>query len=273
MVEEVKGAVAVASAPQSSVHVSVLKCFQKEPDRSYTAEDLAKALKLLSPKDPQKQSQTICEIASCLKALVQEGQIREIAPSSFKKRRFFDKENNIEHAFIGGMGNSRYGFVSSIFRLNIGVLSLYFTQDVCKQEWRVKVKDTTIGKDYCLIPRLQGGVYHIGSAQAESGERNYFRIEGKYIAKRHMAIAISGIEINIVDNNTLYGTRIDHFTDEGLLNYQKLARTFLEQETEQGKMDPVRQGRFLLEQLIHRHLNFEAVFFGTVVDSLLLNEY
>ncbi len=261
-----------AAVTTNALKGSILKLFQKELDRAYTAEDLAKVLKLQFPKDPQKQSQALQEITSSLNALAQEGHIREVAPSLFKGRRFFDDEKYIEHAYLGGMGNTLYHFSAPIFRLNMGVLSLFFIKDKRLGAWMVTVKDTTIGKDYCLTRRLCDDVYCVGSAQAKPEEGNYLRIEGKYIAKRHLTIAIAGENIRIEDHNTLYGTRIDHFTDEGLANYQQVARIFLQETGGQNQRGPVQQGRFILEKLIHQHLNFEATFFSAVVDALLFNK-
>ncbi len=251
---------------------SILKLFQKEADRAYTVEDLVKALKLQSPKDPQKQAQAIQEITSSLNDLAKEGSIREIFPSSFKGRRFFDNEKCIEHAYLGGMGNIQYHFAASIFRLNIGVLSLFFIKDKSLGAWMVMVKDTTIGKDYCLTRRLSDDVYCVGSAQAKPEDGNYLCIDGKYISKKHLTLSIGGENIRIEDHNTLYGTRIDHFTDKGLASYKQAAQLFLRETENQHQRDPVKQGRFILEKLTQQHLNFEATFFGAVVDALLLNK-
>ncbi len=250
---------------------SVLKLFQKELDRAYAPDDLAKALKLQFPKDPQKQAQALQEITTSLNDLMQEGQIREVAPSLFKGRRFFDQEKHIEHAYLGGMGNTQYRFPALIFRLNIGVLSLFFMNDKGLGAWQVTVKDTTIGKDYCLTRRLCDGVYLIGSAPAKPDQENYLRIEGKYISKQHAILTISGEEIRIEDQNTLYGTRIDHFTKEGLLSYRQVAEAFLERVQDKDQADPVAQGHFVLQQLVKNHLNFESTFFSVVVNAVLLD--
>ncbi len=249
-----------------------LKCLLDDPHRAYTAEDLVKAL---TPpqvaKDPQKKAQAVEETTSRLCKLVEAGQAVRIGSGLFKARLFFDKEEkNIEHAFIGGMGNTLYRFRSRIFRLNIGVLSLYFIKDTRAGDWMVTVRDTTIGKDYSLRRRLRDGTYTFGSRAPEVGEDHYLQIEGKYIAKEHLTITISGDEVNVEDHNTLNGTRIDALTREGSARYEKVAGAFLQVTDPKDQKDPVKRGRFALEQLLHHHQNFETTFFSAAVDSLLL---
>ncbi|MBI3597705.1 MAG: hypothetical protein HY203_11210 [Nitrospirae bacterium] len=248
----------------------VLRILEREPHRAFTVEDLLTLLKLQSPKDPQKQAQAVEQVTTHLRSLIEVGQITEVAPGLFKCRLFFELEKSIEHAFIGGMGNNRYRFKSPIFRLNIGVLSVYFIHDSKKKEWFLTVRDTTIGKDYCLARRLRDGQYLLGNRPIAAGDENYVQIAGRYIEKEHLALTVSGDEIAIEDHNTANGTRIDLLTKEGLARYQQAAWAFLKATETQHQKDPVKRGRYVLEQLLHQHQNFETTFFGAVVDSLLM---
>ena len=248
----------------------ILKFLLDDPHRAYTAEDLVRSFTPLVAKDPQKLPQAAAEMTASLRKLIEAGRITEIREGLFKTRLFFDKEQNIEHAFIGGMGNTLYRFRSPIFRLNIGVLSMYFIKDKKVGDWMVTVRDTTIGKDYSLLRRLRDGVHIFGSLPPKPGEEHYLQIEGKYIAKKHMTITISGDEVSVEDHNTLNGTRIDLLTSEGLARYKQVAEAFLQGTDHKDQKDPVKRGRFALEQLIHHHQNFETTFFSAVVESLLL---
>ncbi len=258
----------IVAAP--SLKDLIFKALEREPHRAFSVENLIQILKLQSPKDPQKQAQAVEQVTSNLRSLVEDGRITEVAPGLFKCRLFFELEKSIEHAYIGGMGNNRYRFKSPIFRLNIGVLSVYFIHDPQKKEWFLTVRDTTIGRDYCLVRRLRDGAYLFGSRPPAAGEENYVQIAGRYIEKKHLTLTVSGDEIGIEDYNTPNGTRIDLFTKDGLARYQQAARTFLNAAEPEGRKDPVKRGRFVLEQLLHHHQNFETTFFGAVVDSLLI---
>lgn len=249
----------------------VWNVLQGERHRAFSAEDLVQLLKLQSPKDPQKQAQAVQQIHGDLRQLVEDGQVTEVASGLFKARLFFDKEHYIEHAFIGGMGNTLYRFSSPVFRLNIGVLSMYFIKDKGKEDWPVTVRDTTIGKDYCLVRRLREGTYLFGSQPPGEGEEHYLQIQGRYIAKKHLTLTIAGDEINVEDHNTPNGTRIDLLTGKGLAEYQQVAEAFLQGTDPKDQRDPVKRGRFALEQLLQHHQNFEVTFFGAVVDSLLID--
>lgn len=248
----------------------VFRLLEREPHRGFTVEDLLTLLKLQSPKDPQKQAQAVEQVTTHLRSLIESGQITEVASGLFKCRLFFELEKSIEHAFIGGMGNNRYRFKSPIFRLNIGVLSVYFIHDSKKKEWFLTVRDTTIGRDYCLVRRLGDGTYLFGSRPPAAGEENYVQIAGRYIEKKHLTLTISGDEIAIEDYNTANGTRIDLLTKEGLARYQLAAQAFLKATEPQHQKDPVKRGRYVLEQLLHQHQNYETTFFGAVVDWLLI---
>ncbi len=255
--------------PKPSTDDPIIKFFQAEPHRAYTAEDVVKALTPQLVKDAQKKDQAVGDMASGLRKMVEGGRLAEIADGLFKSRLFFDKEQNIEHAFVGGMGNTQFRFQSPIFRLNIGVLSLYFTKDMTAGTWRVTVRDTTIGKDYSLLRRLPDGTYVIGS-ERQATQPNYIQIEGKYIAKKHLTITLAGDTVSVEDHQTLNGTRIDCLTKDGLARYQAAAREFLGLSDAKDQRDPVKRGRFALERLLQQHQNFETSFFGSVVDSLLL---
>lgn len=248
----------------------VLRILEREPHRAFTVEALITLLKLQSPKDPQKQAQAVEQVTSNLLRLVEDGQITEVASALFKCRLFFELEKSIEHAYIGGMGNNLYRFKSPIFRLNIGVLSIYFIKDPKKGDWFLTVRDTTIGRDYGLVRRLRDGRYLLGSRPTAAGEENYVQIAGRYIEKEHLTLSISGDEIGIEDHNTQNGTRIDLLTKDGLARYQQTARSFLKATDPLNQKDPVIRGRYVLEQLLHHHQNFETTFFGAVVDSLLI---
>ena len=248
----------------------IFRPLEREPHRAFTVEDLLTLLKLQSPKDPQKQAQAVEQVTTHLRSLVDGGQITEVASGLFKCRLFFELEKNIEHAYIGGMGNNRYRFKSPIFRLNIGVLSVYFIKDPKKGDWFLTVRDTTIGRDYALVRRLRDGTYLFGSRPTAAGENNYVQIMGRYIEKEHLTLTISGDEIGIEDHNTPNGTRIDLLTKDGLVRYQQAARAFLKATEPQNQKDPVKRGRYVLEQLIQQHQNFETTFFGAVVDALLI---
>ena len=252
----------------------VLKFLQAEPHRTYTAEEVARSLTPQAAKDPLKKSQAIEEMTTGLRKLVEAGHAVEIGPGSFKARLFFDKEEkNIEHAFLGGMGNALYHFRSPIFRLNIGVLSLFFVRDNQAAVWMVTIRDTTIGRDYCLMRRLRDGAFAIGSRPPEAGEVNYLQIEGRYIDKKQVTITFSGDEVGVEDHNTLNGTRIDLLTRDGLTRYEQLAEAFLRSTDPGDYKDIVKRGRFVLEKFLHSHQNFETTFFSAVVDSLLLTGF
>ncbi|HEY4484787.1 MAG TPA: hypothetical protein VI702_00485, partial [Nitrospiria bacterium] len=110
----------------------------------FSAESLMTLLKLQTPKDLQKQAQTLEEINALLRGLAEEETAVEVCEGRFKTRLFFDEDRLIEHAYIGGMGNVHYRFRSPLFRINIGVLSLFFIRDKKNKNWKISVRDTTI---------------------------------------------------------------------------------------------------------------------------------
>lgn len=243
----------------------------QDTHRAYTAEDVMKILKLASPKDLEKQSQVLEQIAACFASLKNEAVIREVAPNLLKVRLYFDKEKSIEHAYIGGMGNTLYRFNALIFRLNIGVLSILFVRNESQKNWRVSVADPTIGKNYSLLRQLCDGVHVFGTAPelGVDGKTGWV-IDGKYINKNHTTITLTGDQIFVEDHRTLRGTRIDHLTEAGFADYLNAASAFL--KSADRPRDIVKRGRFALEQLLHHHKNFELSFFNAAVDFILLKE-
>ena len=185
----------------------------QSPHRAYTVEELLRALKLLSPRDLQKQAAATEQISASLRLLHQEGFCREIAPNTFKTRLYLDEEKAIEHAFVGGMGNVLYRFSASVFRINIGVLSLFFVRSEKAKGWLVSVFDSTIGKNYCLRNLLKDGAHLFGTHPKTADGETGWAIEGKYIEKTHLTLLLSGNQVETTDHRTARGTRIDHFTD------------------------------------------------------------
>lgn len=246
----------------------VLSKFKGDPHQAFSTEDLVRALEPKSSRDPEKLAAASENFKKKVQRFVDEGHLREVGPGLFKARLFFDAEKRIEHAFTGGFGNTVYSFSASLFRLNIGVLSIFFVKDQQQDDWIVTIRDTTIGKDYCLPRRVRDGQYAIGRHPPKPGEENYFQVEGRYIDKRHMMFTLSGDKIDVEDNRTLSGTRIDHLTGKGIAQYRELAKQYLKQVNAQEQGNVVKRGRFVLDQLQNHHQNFESAFFGAVVDSL-----
>ena len=248
----------------------VLDKFKAEPHRAFEAGTLAKLINLKLAKDPEKLAEATKGMKSNLDNLIQVGQISEIDSGLYKLRLFFDPHQMIEHVFTGGMVNTLYSFQSPIFRLNIGVLSVFIMKDQKKADWTVTVRDSTIGKDYCLPQRLTDGTYIIGSKHPGPDQKNFLEIKGRYIDKKHLTMTISGDKIKTEDNKTLEGTRIDHFTPQGLDRYRELAREFLKETKESEQKNYSKRGRFVLNQFIQHHENIETSFFNCTVDSLLV---
>lgn len=252
----------------------------QDTNRAYSAEDIMKVLKLASPKDLEKQGLVLEQITACLTALKDEGFVREVAPNRVKVRLYFDAEKNIEHAYIGGMGNALYRFNALIFRLNIGVISILFVRNQHQKNWHVSVADPTLGKTYSLLKPLADGVHVFGTAPALVDSKVVdsqlldgqiaWAIAGKYIDKSHTTITFSGDQIFVRDHRTIRGTRIDHLTDAGFTAYLSVAEEFLN-STDSPK-DIVKRGRFVLEQLLKNHKNFELSFFNAAVDFILLSK-
>jgi hypothetical protein len=262
--QDTSGAVATVAVDPIS------KLFASTPHQAYSAEDVVRKTDPKTAKDPQKLQAAAAETAKQLAKRVTDGTLREVGPGLFKTRLFFDSERMIEHAFLGGMEGVHYAFQGPLFRLNIGVLSAFFVRDVKNSDWTVTVRDSTIGKDYCLILRPKDGSYLIGSAPADDKTKNYLQIPGRYIAARHVTVTLDGEKITVEDLNTLDGTRVDHLTEEGLSRYRELAGRFLKETAAGDQANRVKRGRFVLNQFIEHHQNFEATFFNAVTDSLLM---
>lgn len=248
----------------------VWKILKADRHRAYATEDLVKLLKMQAPKDPQKQAQAVEQVADEIRKLIETDEVTEVVEGIFKARVFFDAERNIEHVFIGGMGNTDFRFSSPIFRMNLGVLSVFCIRDKKAGDWMITVKDTTIGRDYCLTRRIRDGVYLFGNRGPKEGEKNYLQIAGLYISQDHGALTLSGEDVVVKDHHTVEGTRLDILTKEGMGRYGEAARAFIKGTDKKGLMDGVARGRFALVQLIQHHKNFETSFFNAVVDSLLI---
>ena len=255
---------AVAAVPEDPV----LKVFKTERHQAYSPEDLVKVLDIKSSRDPEKLKAKAAEFKSNVAQLVEAGHLREIGSDLYKMRLFFDAEHMIEHAFIGGMGNEYYSFKGTLFRLNIGVLSVFVVRDPKKKDWTLTVRDATIGKDYCIPERLGDGVYVIGNEPRKPGEKNYLQVAGRYIEKKHVTLTINDENIKIEDHRTLNGTRIDHLTEEGLASYHALAQKYLKEMDPKELSNRVKRGRFVLNELVQNHRNFESTFFNAVVESI-----
>ena len=248
----------------------LLRALQEDPHRAFTLKDFVRVLTPAAAKDPQKLAKAVEELSGNVQPFIAAGHVSEIGDGLYKARLFLDKESYIEHAFIGGMGNVHYRFRSPIFRLNIGVLSLFFRLDRKVSNWAVTIRDTTSGKDYSLTRRLSDGVYTIGSQPAQPGGAD-LQITGKYIEKVHLTITLTGDTVAVEDHKTLHGSRIDSLTEEGLRRYEAVARQFLDQTDPRFAREPVVRGRFVLDKLLQEHENYESGFFSTVVDWLLLD--
>ena len=248
----------------------VLEKLKGEPHRAFAAEELARLFNLKLAKDPEKLAEAGKEMTSNLDKLIQVGKISEIDPGLYKLRLFFDPHQMIEHVFAGGMTNTLYSFQSPIFRLNIGVLSVFIMKDQKKADWTATVRDATIGKDYCLPKRLTDGTYRIGSKSPGPDEKYFLEVQGRYIEKNHLTMTIAGDKIKIEDHKTLEGTRIDHLNPKGLDRYCELAKEFLKETKESDQENSVKRGRFVLNQFIQHHENIETSFFSCTVDSLLV---
>ena len=252
-----------------SLKDSIQKILSKEPQRVQDVEGLVKLLKLQAPKDPQKQAESEQKVAAELTRLAEAGEAVEIDQGLFKARVFLDRDKDIEHFFIGGMGNTRCRFGTSIFRINMGVLSVFFVRDQKAGDWMITVRDTTIGQDYGISRRLRDGACQFGNRPMKDGETDYIQIKGRYIEPEHLTLTVSGESIHIEDHKTTYGTRIDFLIQTGVSRYQKAARNFMKMADSRGQKDIIVRGRFVLDQLLKQHQNYESSFFGAVVDGLL----
>ena len=247
----------------------IQKILSTEPHRVQTKETLMKLLKLLNLKDPQKQAENEQKLMSELVSLTKDGFAMEIDEGLFKARVFLDKDKDIEHVYIGGMGNTRCRFNASIFRINMGVLSVYFALNKKTGYWRMMVRDSTIGRDYGIVRRLRDGTFLFGNRPLKKDETDYLQIKGRYIEPEQLTLTLSGENLLIEDQKTPSGTRIDFFVPSGLSRYQKAAEAFMKSVPASKHRDGIARGRFVMDQVIKNHQNYEVVFFGVVVDAFL----
>jgi hypothetical protein len=259
----------VATADQKS---KIWQILEQEPHRAFGPQTLATTLKPGGIKDPQQQQQFINEIEADLHKLVKEGIAREVADGLFKARLFTNATKHIEHTFIGGMGNTLFRFRSPIFRLNIGVISMFFIKRLKEGIWMVLVRDTTAGISYCLRMRLKDGTYRFGSDAQETEAKDYIPIVGRYIEKQHVTMTLRGEDILVEDLKTGRGSRVDILTEQGLAQYQEAVDEFLKMVDPSRLWDPVSRGRYVLDQLLQHKRNLEVTFFGAAVDSVLLQK-
>ncbi|GEM_PF-1992901 len=259
----------VASTDQKS---KIWQILEQEPHRVFGAQALAATLKPAAAKDPQQQQQVVNEITADLNRLVEEGKAREVADGLFKTRLFTNETKHIEHAYIGGMGNTVFRFRSPIFRLNIGVISMFFIRSQREGNWMVLVRDTTAGTSYCFRMRLKDGTYRFGNEAERTEEKDYIPIVGRYIEKQHVTMTLRGKDVFVEDLKTGRGSRVDLLTEQGLVHYQEAVTEFLKTVDPSRLWDPVSGGRYVLDQLLHHKRNFEVTFFGAAVDSVLLQK-
>jgi len=261
----------MANAPNGSGGDQKTKIWQlmkKEPHRAFLAGDLARALNAkVAKKESEEKQKLVKEITGNLDELVEEGVVRMVADGLFKYRLFTNDTKFIEQAFIGGMGNTLFYFQSTIFRLNIGVLSIFFTKNQKENNWSVLVQDMTGGTSFCLRNLLTDGNYTIGSEEKE--EEGYITIAGRYIEDQHVSIAIKGNDIQVEDQKTGTGSRVDLLTEEGLGQYGAAADEFIKTADPVSQWHSVNRGRYVLDQLLENKQNFETNFFGAMVDAKL----
>jgi hypothetical protein len=259
-------------APSTDQKSKICQILEQEPHRVFGPQTLAPTLKPGGIKDPQQQQQFMNEISADLVKLVKEGVAREVADGLFKARLFTNETHYIEHAFIGGMGNTLFRFQSPIFRLNIGVISMFFIRSQKENNWSVLVRDTTAGSSYCFRMRLKDGTYRFGSVAQGTGEKDYIPIVGRYIEKQHVVLTLRGDDVSVEDLKTGRGSRVDLLTEQGLAQYQESVAEFLKMVDPSRLWDPVSRGRYVLDQLLQHRRNFEVTFFGAAVDSALLQK-
>jgi len=260
----------VSSASGGEQKNKIWQILGQEPHRVFAAEALAATLKPAAAKDPKQQQQLVSEILADLNRLVEEGKVREVADGLFKTRLFTNATQYIEHAFIGGMGNTLFRFRSPIFRLNIGVISLFFIRSQKEGNCMVFIRDTTAGTSFCLRTRLQDGAYRLGSEAQKTGEKDYIPIVGRYIEKHHVTMTLRGEDTQMEDQKTGRGSRVELLTEEGLARYREAAAEFLKTADRSAWWDPYSRGRYIMDELLRHKKDFEATFFGAAVDATLL---
>lgn len=247
----------------------IWKTLQQDPHRLFSPEDLAAVINPAAARKPEQRQPLVEEIKAKLQALVREGEVREAADGLFKARLFTEEGRYIEHAFLGGMGNTLFRFYSPLFRLNIGVLSVFFIRPQDAGHWLVLIKDATAGTAHCLVHWLKDGAYRIGG-EAPEGEKNALRIPGRFIEPHHLNIALQDDRIQVEDQMTAKGTRVDLLTEQGLKKYRELAADYLAKTKDSlERWDPVSRGRYVMDQLLKHHQSLEVAFFGAAVDAAL----
>ena len=261
-----------SSASGGDQKSKIRQILEQEPHRAFEAQALAATLKPAAAKDPQQQQQCVSEITADLNRLIEEGKVREVADGLFKARLFTNETKQIEHVFIGGMGNTLFRFRSPIFRLNIGVISMFFIKSQKENNWMVLVRDTTAGTSYCLTVRLKDRTYRFGSEAQGTGEKDYIPIVGRYIEKQHVTVTFRGEDVLVEDLKTGRGSRVDLLTEQGLAQYGEAVGEFLKTVDPSRLWDPVSRGRYVMDQLLQHKRNFEVTFFGAAVDSVLLQK-
>jgi hypothetical protein len=248
----------------------ILELLSKDPHRAFEAENLLTSIKPAAAKDPQQKQEVINEIKSDLTRLVEEGKVREVHDGVFKLRIFTNETKQIEHVFIGGMGNTYFRFKSPIFRLNIGVMAVFFIKGKPGSGWMILIRDSTAGTSYCFPRWLSNKVYHLGNREAAGEEEDFVPIIGRYVEEEHVKIGIQDDLIDIEDKKTLTGTRVDLLTEEGYIQYHKAVQDFMKNTDASRVWDPVTWGRYIMDQLLKNKINYEATFFGATVDSMVL---
>lgn len=266
---------AISSAVGGEQKDRIWQILEQDPHRVFEAQGIAATIKP-GVKDPQQQQQLLNEVKAGLLSLVEEGKVREVADGLFKAKLFTNAARHIEHAFIGGMGNTHFRFKSPVFRLNIGVLSIFFIKNRREQAWLVLVRDSTAGTSFCLTNRLKDGAYLLGS-EPQGGEkglegRHGIRIMGRYIEKQHVSVILQGDEVSLEDQKTATGTRVDLLTEEGFMKYQEAAQDFLKGVEPSRYWDPVSRGRYVLDQFLRYKRDYETTFFSAAVDWVMLEK-
>ncbi len=259
---------AVAVAPD--LKERIWSTLSAEAHQAYSSSDFLPILRMKSPKDPQKEAKNREEILAQMKTLAEEGLAVEVADGVFKARLYFDGDQKlVEHAYIGGTLNVHYRFQSSFFRINVGVLSIFFFRPEKGNVWKARVKDSTLGREYMLLEELKDGTYVLGSKSDGSHGENFIKVEGRYIEKSQLTIEVAGESVRLEDQTTPAGTRVDILTPKGAEAYRKAARSFLKETDSKDHKNVVKRGRFTFQQLSDTHVDFDTGLFGAVVDSLL----
>ncbi len=239
------------------------------PHNVYGPGNLAKLVNAAAARKPDQLPQLLDDVKADLRGLMDAGKISEVADDTFKARVFFDESRHIEHAYLGGMGNTFYRFSGSVFRINIGVLSVFFTKLSGDSGWLVMVNDATVGASYCLASRLKDQTYRIGCGLPKE-DQDVLLVPGRYIESHHLDLTLEGEDVRVEDRMTTRGTRVDFLTAEGLSKYQEAAAAFLGKVTDPvDRWDPVIRGRYVINQSLENEQSLNILFFGISVDSAI----